>query len=101
MKISVIQLVKLLLLLSNDVESNPGPNSGNSVSEKRQDRLERFVTELQRDVKTLRKVVEQLTAQVDSQAVRERPKISHLLEEVNVIKETMNVQVNGQGKLLF
>ena len=49
--------------------------------------------ELQRDVKTLRKVVEQLSAQMDSQAVRERPKIAALLEEVNVIKETMNIQV--------
>ena len=49
--------------------------------------------ELQRDVKTLRKVVEQMSTQMDSQAVRERPKIAALLEEVNVIKETMNIQV--------
>ena len=41
--------------------------------------------ELQRDVKTLRKVVEQMSTQMDSQAVRERPKIAALLEEVNVI----------------
>ena len=33
------------------------------------------------------------SAQMDSQAVRERPKIAALLEEVNVIKETMNIQV--------
>ena len=51
--------------------------------------------ELQRDVKTLRKVVEQMSTQMDSQAVRERPKIAALLEEVNVIKETMNIQVLG------
>ena len=49
--------------------------------------------ELQRDVKSLRKVVEQMSTQMDSQAVRERPKIAGLLEEVNVIKETMNIQV--------
>lgn len=84
-------LVDLLLLLSNDVEQNPGPNG----VDKRQDRLEKFVNELQKDVKTLRKVVEQLATQLDSQAVRERPKMASLLEEVNVIKETMNIQVKS------
>ena len=54
--------------------------------------------ELQRDVKTLRKVVEQMSTQMDSQAVRERPKIAALLEEVNVIKETMNIQVRLELK---
>ena len=87
-------VVSLLLLLANDIEQNPGPiGSASSATDKRQDKLEKFVTELQRDVKSLRKVVEQLTHHVDSQAVRERPKIVSILEEVNVIKETTNIQV--------
>lgn len=90
-------VVTLLLLLANDVEQNPGPNS---PIDKRQERVERFVNELQRDVKTLRKVVEQLTAQMDSQAVRERPKMASILEEVNVIKETMNIQVYKTNSIL-
>ena len=85
-------VVSLLLLLANDIEQNPGPM--NSAGDKRQDKLEKFVTELQRDVKSLRKVVEQLTNHIDSQAVKERPKVVSLLEEVNVIKETMNIQVS-------
>ena len=84
------QALILILLLSNDVELNPGPMS----AERRTERLEKFVNELQRDVRTLRKVVEQMTSQIDSQAVRERPKMAALLEEVNVIKETMSIQVS-------
>ena len=83
-------LVSLLLLLSNDIEQNPGPPIN---VEKKQEKLEKHVTELQREMKSLRKVVETLVTQVDSQNNRERPKMANLLEEVNIVKETTNIQV--------
>ena len=86
-------LVSLLLLLSNDIEQNPGPPIN---VEKKQEKLEKHVTELQREVKSLRKVVETLVTQVDTQNNRERPKMANLLEEVNIVKETTNIQVRKQ-----
>ena len=83
-------LVSLLLLLSNDIEQNPGPIN----VEKKQEKLEKHVTDLQKDVKSLRKIVETLVSQVDVQNNRERPKMANLLEEVNIVKETTNIQVS-------
>ena len=57
------------------------------------EKLDRLVTEVQRDVKTLKKAVDSLSSQLDSQSVRERPKMASFIEEINVIKETMSVQV--------
>ena len=83
-------LVSLLLLLSNDIEQNPGPIN----VEKKQEKLEKNVSDLQKDVKSLRKLVETLVSQVDSQNNKERPKMANLLEEVNIVKETTNIQVS-------
>ena len=94
-------LISLLLILANDIERNPGPGSGgtgngnNSTSgiDRKCDKLERLVTEVQREVKNLKKSVDSVSGQMDAQTVRERPKMASLIEEINVIKETMSVQV--------
>ena len=92
-------LISLLLILANDIERNPGPGSGgggngtNSGVDRKCDKLERLVTEVQREVKNLKKAVDSVSGQMDAQTVRERPKMASLIEEINVIKETMSVQV--------
>ena len=93
-------LISLLLILANDIERNPGPGSGGGGSgnnsgglDRKCDKLERLVTEVQREVKNLKKSVDSVSSQMDAQTVRERPKMASLIEEINVIKETMSVQV--------
>ena len=96
-------LISLLLILANDIERNPGPGSGggggggsgnnSSGLDRKCDKLERLVTEVQREVKNLKKSVDSVSSQMDAQTVRERPKMASLIEEINVIKETMSVQV--------
>ena len=85
-------LISLLLMLSNDIERNPGPGSGDQLDRKC-DKLERLVTELQRELRNVKKTVDSLNSQVDAQTVRERPKMASVIEEINVVKETMSVQV--------
>ena len=58
------------------------------------------MSDLQKDVKSLRKLVETLVSQVDSQNNKERPKMANLLEEVNIVKETTNIQVSLPRPLL-
>ena len=70
-----------------------GPES--SALDRKCEKLDRLVTEVQRDVKTLKKAVDSLSSQLDSQSVRERPKMASFIEEINVIKETMSVQVKN------